>query len=465
MSTNEDVKQAPEQDVVEQGVHNYSAAESYCPPREAELQQQLEWFQDQKLALMMHWGLYCQLGMVASWALSDKDADWSRHQVNWTDDGEEFKKQYFALNKSFNPVRFQPEEWAQMASDCGFRYLILTTKHHDGFCLWDTAYTDYKVTAPDCPFHTHKHADIVKAMFQAFREKGLGIGAYFSKADWHCPDYWNPELGAGKPSHRGPTYDPAEHPDMWKRFCDYTKNQVLELCRDYGRLDILWFDAGWVCARSGQDIGLGGIVEEARKLQPWVLSVDRTIGGPYENYVTPEMCIPEEPLGVPWESCLTLGVDFTYEYGDHYKSPRELVNLLVSIVAKGGNLALNVSPQPDGRIPIDAMDSLRGFGQWLKTYGEAIYGTRVCAPYQSGNLAFTQKKDAVYAIRLYPTAQESVESTLFLPYEGKAAEVSMVDSGEAVAFEPAKGGIIIKVPAGYRQGSAPIALVFRIKKG
>ena len=114
--------------------------------------------------------------------------------------------------------------------------------------------------------------------------------------------------------------------------------------------------------------------------------------------MTPELCIPEEPLFVPWESCLTLGADFTYEYGDHYKTPRELVNLLVNIVAKGGNMALNVSPQPDGRIPVDARESLYGFGQWMKTYGEAIYGTRVCAPYQSGNLSFTQKGDTVYAI-------------------------------------------------------------------
>ena len=117
-----------------QGVHNYSAAETYVCPTDPAVLQQLEWFRDQKLALMMHFGLYCQPGMVASWALSDKDSDWSRHQVNWTD-GETFKKQYFGLNRSFNPVRFQPEEWAQMAEDCGFRYLLLTTKHHDGFCL------------------------------------------------------------------------------------------------------------------------------------------------------------------------------------------------------------------------------------------------------------------------------------------------------------------------------------------
>ena len=451
------------EEVVQQGVHNYSAVDTYVKPTDPAVLEKLEWFQDQKLALMIHWGIYCQLGIVASWALSDKDADWSRHQVNWTDDGEKFKEQYYALNKSFNPIRFQPEEWAQTAKDCGFKYLILTTKHHDGFCLWDTRYSDYKVTAPDCPYHVSEHADLVKSMFDAFREKGLGIGAYFSKADWHTPYYRTPELPDPNPSDRGPMYSPAAEPERWENFVQYTKNQVLELCEGYGPIDILWFDAGWVCASNGQDIRLGEIVDEARKIQPGILSVDRTVGGPYENYVTPEMCVPEEPLGVPWESCLTLGADFTYEYADRYKSPRELVNTLVGIVAKGGNLALNVSPQPDGRIPVDAMDSLRGLGEWLQVYGEAIYGTRVCAPYQSGNISFTRKGDAVYAIRLFPVAQESVDSKLFIPYAGKVSKVTMLDSGEDVSFVPGEGGITVAVPAGRRGGSAPIALVFKLQ--
>ena len=452
------------QEIVNQGVHTYSQEEAYVWPEEPVLREQLEWFQDQKLALMVHWGVYNQLGMVASWALSDEDAEWSRKTVDWTDDGEVFKRQYRALNRAFDPVAFQPEEWAKMAKECGFRYLILTTKHHDGFCLWDTAYTEYKTTAEDCPFHTHKYADIVCAMFDAFRKEKLGIGVYYSKADWHCPDYWEKEKVFTGKTTRNPTYDPKENPEAWERFRAFTRDQILELGKQYGRLDILWFDAGWVCKANGQDIDLGGIVDEARKIQPWVLSADRTIGGPYENYVTPELCIPEEPLFVPWESCLTLGADFTYEYGDHYKTPRELVNLLVNIVAKGGNMALNVSPQPDGRIPVDARESLYGFGQWMKTYGEAIYGTRVCAPYQSGNLSFTQKGDTVYAIRLYPVAQEAVESRIFVPYTGKISEIHMLDSGKEVAFTEADGGLTLTVPAGYRQGSAPIALVFEMKK-
>lgn len=459
------------QEIVNQGVHTYSQEEAYVWPEEPVLREQLEWFQDQKLALMVHWGVYNQLGMVASWALSDEDAEWSRKTMDWTDDGEVFKRQYRALNRAFDPVAFQPEEWAKMAKKCGFRYLILTTKHHDGFCLWDTAYTEYKTTAEECPFHTHKYADIVRAMFDAFRKEGLGIGAYFSKADWHCPDYWEKEKVFTGKTTRNPTYDPKENPEAWERFRAFTRDQILELGKQYGRLDILWFDAGWVAAANGQDIRLGEIVEEVRKTQPWVLAVDRTVGGAYENYVTPEMCVPEKPLRVPekplrvpWESCLTLGADFNYAYGDHYKSQRELVNLLVNIVAKGGNMALNVSPQPDGRIPVEAWESLRGLGAWMQTYGEAIYGTRICAPYQSGNLAFTQKGDTVYAIRLYPEEGEAVEEELLIPYQEKIRGISMVDTKKAVEWQITEEGIRVVIPKEYREGDTPIAIVWKIER-
>lgn len=452
------------QEIVNQGVHTYSQEEAYVWPEEPVLREQLEWFQDQKLALMVHWGVYNQLGMVASWALSDEDAEWSRKTVDWTDDGEVFKRQYRALNRAFDPVAFQPEEWAKMAKECGFRYLILTTKHHDGFCLWDTAYTEYKTTAEDCPFHTHKYADIVRAMFDAFRKEKLGIGVYYSKADWHCPDYWEKEKVFTGKTTRNPTYNPKENPEAWERFRAFTRDQILELGKQYGRLDILWFDAGWVAATNGQDIRLGEIVEEVRKTQPWVLTVDRTVGGAYENYVTPEMCVPEKSLRVPWESCLTLGADFNYAYGDHYKSPRELVNLLVNIVAKGGNMALNVSPQPDGRIPVEAWESLRGLGAWMQTYGEAIYGTRICAPYQSGNLAFTQKGDVVYVIRLYPEEREAVEEKLLIPYQGKIRGISMVDTKKEDEWKMTEEGIQVVIPQEYREGETPIAIVWKIEQ-
>ncbi|MDD6031898.1 MAG: alpha-L-fucosidase [Oscillospiraceae bacterium] len=450
-----------EEEIVEEGVHNYSAASRYIRPEEPALLDKLEWFQDQKLALMMHWGPYAQLGIVESWALSDQDADWSRHQIDWTDDIDTFKKQYFALNRTFNPIRFQPEKWADFASENGFRYLIFTTKHHDGFCMWDTAYSDYKITAPDCPFHDNPRADVVGEVFRAFREKGLGIAAYFSKADWYCPWYWNQELMGGKPTWRGPSYDPAKYPELWEQFSQFTRNQITELCEQYGPIDILWLDAGWVRANNNQDFGLTGLLKELRVKQPWLLCADRTVGGPNENYVTPEQCVPDEPLGVPWESCITVGKGFSFGYEDDYKTPRQLVQILVDVVAKGGNLALNVAPQPDGRLPLGAMKSIEGLGSWLKTYGDAIYGTRVCAPYKKDKVAFTRKGETVYAIRLYESENEPVPSELLLPYEGRVESVSLLDSGASLPFTAVPGGISVQLPE--QQGSAPIAHVFVLK--
>jgi alpha-L-fucosidase len=441
-------------DAIVEGVHNYSPVDTYVAPTDELLQERLEWFQDQKLALMMHWGPYSQLGLVESWALNEEDAEWSFTGVDWTADHALFKKQYFDLNRTFNPIRFQPEAWAALAADSGFKYLIFTTKHHDGFCMWDTAYTDYRITAADCPFHTNPRSDVVRHVFDAFRTKNLGIAAYFSKADWHTPYYWNPEFPAGQTA-RGPSYNPAEHPDLWNGFKTFTKNQVLELCRHYGRLDILWFDAGWVHGPK-QDIDLGGIVDEARKIQPWLLSADRTVGGPYENYITPEQCVPDKPLGVPWESCVTVGTSFSFKYEDKYKSPRELVHLLADVVSLGGNLALNIGPQPDGRLPEGAVKSVQGLGDWLKVYGEAIYGTRVCAPYKTGRLRYTQKGGKIYAIYLYP--EDGLPGPrLEIPAPGPVNTVRLLDTGEQCPFERRGDNLTVTLPA---RAAPSIAEVF-----
>lgn len=451
-----------EEEIVEQGVHTYSAVDTYAAPTDPKVLKQLEWFQDQKLALMMHWGPYSQLGIVESWALSDQDAEWSRDSIDWDIDNEAFKKQYFDLNKTFNPIRFEPEKWADLAAEAGFKYLIFTTKHHDGFCMWDTKYSDYKTTAPDCPFHTHKYADICKNLFESFRKRGLGISAYFSKADWHIPTYWNSKFDRGNFTWRGPSYNPTENPELWEKFVQYTQNQIKELCTEYGKIDILWFDAGWVCSQANQDIRLGELIDEIRKFQPWILSADRTVGGPYENYVTPEQCVPSKPLGIPWESCITMGTSFSFKYEDTYKSPREIINLLVDVVAKGGNLALNVGPQPDGRLPEGAIRSMKGIGEWLKVFGESIYGTRVVAPYKQDNIAFTKKGNTIYALRMYKDENEQVESQIKIPINKNVSSVNLLGSNISIPFEKADNNIIVTLPESELQ-STPIAHVFKLQ--
>ncbi|TCP30822.1 alpha-L-fucosidase [Scopulibacillus darangshiensis] len=447
---------------VEQGVHNYSAEENWVKPDEPLLLERLEWFRDQKLGLMMHWGPYSQLGVVESWALSDEDADWSREGIDWEEDGEELKRQYFNLNKTFNPVRFQPDVWADLAAEGGFKYLIFTTKHHDGFSMWDTHATDYRVTGAECPFHTHKYADICKHLFDTFRSKGLGIAAYFSKADWHSSYYWTPGMARGRQAWRGPSYDPIEYPWLWNKFVQFTHEQIMELMTRYGRIDVLWLDAGWVGKRE-QDIQLGEVVAKARECQPWLITADRTIGGPYENYVTPEQTIPEHPMSVPWESCITLGTSFSFKFGDKYKSARQIIHTLIEVISKGGNLALNVGPQPDGRLPEEAIARMKELGAWLKVNGEAVYGTRICAPYFNGDFAFTQKEETAYCFRLYKSDEEHCRNEwVTIPYSETINRVDLLGIEEELVYRQTDEGLSVKLPQSLLDEKEPIAHVFRL---
>ena len=444
------------------GVHQYSA-DSYVIPDDPEVKKKLEWFMDQKLALMMHWGPYSQLGIVESWALSDKDAPWSRKCVDWNITGEDFKKEYFDLNRTFDPVRFEPDKWADIAAKSGIRYFVFTTKHHDGFCMWDTKFSDYKITADACPFHTNRYADICGCLFDSFRKKGIGIIPYFSKADWHTDSYWTDRTESGRHQYRGPSYDPAADPDMWERFVRFTQDQIMELGTRYGSIDGMWFDAGWVCSDNGQDIRLGEVIEKVRGVQPGMLCADRTVGGKYENYITPEQCVPEEPLNVPWESCITLGTSFSFAYEDSYKSPYEVIKLLTDIVAKGGNLALNVGPQPDGRLPQGAVRSLLGIGEWLNGFGEAIYGTRVCEPYKQDGIAFTCKDGDIYAIEIYKEEGAEIPDSVFVPQMTDIREVTMVDTNENVRFSAEENGLRLDT-SGFNGGRNKIGRAFRMKK-
>ncbi len=453
MSDDKDMK--PREDII-----NHSPAAGYIPPQEPELLERLEWFRDQKLALMVHWGGYSQLGLCESWPVSDGDAYWSRKGIDWETDPDAFRNQYFGLNKTFNPLRFSPLKWADFAKQAGFRYLIFTTKHHDGFCMFNTKQTGYKVTGEDCPFHTHRYADIARHLFDAFRDRGIAVAAYFSKPDWHCPWYWAPNQIRPVAFDRNPTYDIQAQPKLWNEFVRFTHAQIMELIRDYGRIDILWLDGGQVRSQNGQDIRLNEVIQKARELQPWLLTADRTVGGLYENYITPEQQIPGEVIDVPWESCITVGTSFSYAFEDEYKSARTLLHLLLEVVAKGGNLALNIGAQPDGRLPRRAMEPALEMGAWLCENEEAVYGTRPCEPYLKDPWAFTRNGDARYAIYRCQEG-ETLPGKLVIPVRWPVTSVKLTADGRALYFAQTDDGITVYLEEGL-QGSCPLALALTI---
>ncbi|MBQ6142253.1 MAG: alpha-L-fucosidase [Kiritimatiellae bacterium] len=435
-------------DGIKDGVHGYTP-KGYVQPKEPEVRERLEWFKDQKLALMMHFGLYSTIGLTESWPLSDGDARWSRREVDWTKDSDEFKRQYIGLARAFNPVRFEPAKWAKAAKEDGFRYVIFSTKHHDGFCLYDSKYSNFKVTSPECPFSKDSRADIVKGVFDAFRAEGLGIAAYFSKPDWHNDDYWE-GFGVGRTVNRMPTYDVKKNPKKWARFREYTKNQIVEIVRDYGKIDIIWLDGGQVQRRCGLDIDIEGIIAEARKYNPALISVDRTAGGPCENVITPEQTVPKTPIAVPWESCITIGKSWGYHFEDEYKPVRKIVHMLIDVVAKGGNLALNVGPQPDGRLPRQALERMAALGAWLKVNGEAIYDTRPMPPFRKGDWAFTRnrKTGAEYAIRLWKEGEAKAGRQTVPGVD--AAKVVHLGSGCEAQCAKLADGVAFDLPADFK---------------
>ena len=385
----------------------------YTPDPNPVIQQRLEAWRDLKFGLLMHWGTYSQWGIVESWSICPEDVGWAvgGQKPGVADSYIDYVRKYEELPKTFNPVKFNPERWAAAAKKAGMKYMVFTTKHHDGFAMFDTKYSDYKIT--NTPFGGNPRSNVTKEVFDAFRKENFWIGAYFSKPDWHSDYYWWKKF---PPSDRNCNYSIAKHPDQWEKFKQFTHNQVNELVSDYGKVDILWLDGGWVRKKTdeeikgelldvydgsrwfrnpqSQDIDMAGLVKMARSKQPELIVVDRAVPGEHQNYLTPEQHIPDEGLPYPWETCMTMATSWSYVPGDKYKPTDELIEKLVDIVSKGGNYLLNIGPGPDGEFDPVAYERLKEIGDWMNVNGEAIYGTRMYSVFKDGeNVRFTQSKD------------------------------------------------------------------------
>lgn len=431
-------------------VHQQSNTEDYVWPTDPQVLTKLKHWQDQKFGVLMHWGLYSVPGIVESWSICSED--WIVRERKPT--YEEDKAWYWSQKDSLNPVNFDPSKWADVMKKAGMKYMIFTTKHHDGFCMFDTKYTDFSIAHG--PFGKDPRHNIAKEVFNAYRNKGFMIGCYFSKPDWHCKWFWNPYYAT---PNRRINYKKQQHPDWWQNYRKFTQNQLNELTTDYGNIDILWLDGGWI---TGDEIGLDTILVDARKRNPGMISVDRTIRGKNENYQTPEQGIPAKQLDIPWESCITLSHAWGWTPNAKFKSPNKVIGILSEIVAKGGCLALGVGPKADGTLQPEVVNTLLKIGSWLNKNGQAIYSTVNAAHYNDGKVWFTADKNGKTLYTIYALEDgEKTPKTITWTENKPKGKLILLQNDKSVKYTVKGNQVTVTLPSGLK--NEPLAFKFNSK--
>lgn len=432
-------------------------SETYVKPTDPKVLAKLDKWQDLKFGIILHWGIYSVPGIVESWSITSED--WITPPKDMT--YEQYKQWYWGLKDKFNPTKFNPEQWAKVAKDAGMKYVVFTTKHHDGFCLWDSKQTDYTVTHSG--FAGNPRADVAKYVFDAFRKEGMMAGCYFSKPDWHCPYYWWPAKATYNRLHN---YDIKQYPERWHKYQSFVYNQVKELMSGYGPFDILWLDGGW-CTAPREDIKLDSIVDMARSYQPGLIVVERACPGKNENYQTPERTIPDEQILNPWESCITLTNDWGYVKHPVFKTPARVIGILSEIVAKGGSLLLGVGPTPEGLLEDKSVSILEEVGKWMKANGEAIYSTKPTPVYHNADKTvwFTANKNGHTLYALVPKADDK-DLPEYVEWSGnepkKGSKVVDLATKKKLRWTNENGVTRVYLPAGSAKSDG-VAMRFEVK--
>lgn len=370
------------------------------PPFPADHDQKLEWWKDARFGMFIHWGPV---------SLKGTEIGWSR--------GREIPvEEYDSLYLQFNPVNFDAAEWVKLAKDAGMKYLVFTSKHHDGFCNWDTKYTDYNI------MNSAYGKDIMAELAEACKEQGLALGFYHSTCDWHHPDF--PLTSPGGRVER------KEH--NIDRYTEYLKNQSVEIIQNYGPLLVMWYDV----PQRFDSIRGQGVINHIREVQPGILVNNRT-GAP-GDFDTPEQRVGGFQIDRPWETCMTIGRQWAWKPNDEVKSLEQCLHGLIRSAGGDGNLLFNVGPKPDGSIEPLQAQRLREMGQWLEKYGYTIYGTRG-GPFKPTDWGVsTRKEDKIYLH--------------LLNWQGDRPKIRIPDTGmEIIACRLVNGGEITlkKLDQGY----------------
>ena len=363
----------------------------------------MAWWHEAKFGMFIHWGLYSVIG-----------------QHEWAKEVEGVPiPQYEILAKHFTPKPNAAREWARLAKRAGQKYMVMTTKHHEGFCHWDSKLTDY------CAPKQGPGRDLVREFVDAARGEGLRVGFYYSLMDWHHPD------GATCKTDEGAR----------KRFVEYTHGLIRELLTNYGKIDILWYDVDWpLNAQQWESERMNEMVFE---LQPDIIVNNRN--GVDGDFSTPEQNIQAAPEGRAWETCMTLNDSWGFNRGDDsWKTPKTIVGNLAECARGGGNYLLNIGPKPDGSIPEESVSVLETVGAWLNTNGKAIYGAERGSFSWNSNAGYTRRGNTLYIHQQYWPGKTPAAEWLSYYQPGaviaigglkqKVKSARLLKTGENVAF-------------------------------
>lgn len=379
----------------------------------------LEWWKDAAFGMFIHWGPV---------SLKGTEIGWSR--------GREIPiEEYDNLYKQFNPVNFDADEWVSVAKAAGMKYMVFTSKHHDGFCNWDTEYTDYNIM--NSPFNR----DIMKELAEACEKQGLALGFYHSTCDWHHPDFPLTSPG-GRVEREEYNLD---------RYTEYLKNQSVEIIENYGPLLVMWYD---VPQRFDAERGQG-VIDHIRQVQPGILVNNRT--GAKGDFDTPEQRVGGFQNDRPWETCMTIANQWAWKPNDQVKSLEQCLHGLIRSVGGDGNLLFNVGPKPDGTIEPLQVERLKKMGDWLDQYGYAVYGTRG-GPFKPTDWGVSTRKGNTIYLHLLKWMGDS--PVLRIPDIGVEIESCRLAGGDEIELERQDDGYLIRVPQNAIQ---PINTIIELK--